>query len=218
MMQRFEREEIDLPKNLRRVIPHIYTPSTIPKKQLRLLGRDEHFLQHLEHCPKCSSSINSVTLYLIFLVFVVCECLCYVCLLYYILYTELHYLSSHFFFFESRCLKMFLQDMPSQLFCEDVLPFQEVGSPKSGQPFAQGQVVVAQFEERGQRVRNLGKERGRKLQASAALFDVGVDSRLDPNMSAREVPCVHMCRRGAQCQRLRDEFNQSGVSVRVCYG
>jgi hypothetical protein len=75
---------------------------------------------------------------------------------------------------------------------------------------------LAQFEERGQRVRNLGKERGRKLQASAALFDVGVDSRLDPNMSAREVPCVHMCRRGAQCQRLRDEFNQSGVSVRVC--
>jgi hypothetical protein len=147
MMQRFEREEIDLPKNLRRVIPHIYTPSTIPTKQLRLLGRDEHFLQHLEHCPKCSSSISSVTLYLIFLVFVVCECLCYVCLLYYILYTELHYLSSHFFFFESRCLKMFLQDMPSQVFCQYVVPFQEVGSPKSRQPFAQGQVVVVEEEE-----------------------------------------------------------------------
>jgi hypothetical protein len=68
MMQRFQQEEIDLPKNLRMVIPYIYTPSATPDKQLRLQGRDEHFLQHLEDCSKCSSSISSVTLYVIFLV------------------------------------------------------------------------------------------------------------------------------------------------------
>ena len=64
-----------------------------------------------------------------------------------ILYTELHYLSSHFFFFESRCLKMFLQDMPSQVFCQYGVRLQEVGSPKSRQPFAQGQVVMEEEEE-----------------------------------------------------------------------
>jgi hypothetical protein len=169
MMQRFKQEEIDLPKNLRRVIPHIYTQSTIPKKQLRVLGRDEHFLQHLEHCPKCSSSISSVTLYLIFLVFVVCECLCYVCLLYYILYTELHYLSSHFFFFESRCLKMFLQDMPSQVFCQYGVRLQEVGSPKSRQPFAQGQVVMEEEEEEEEALETVGVEEDKKVKRGGGI-------------------------------------------------